>query len=137
MDIHDFVTVMDYRDFALGPNGMVEHATNELDYAMAMGKPVTIGVETGPIDPEDPNSVTFMQEGPEVLEQELALAETEFKNDWPYPDVFSEFAIHDFLNYQRLLGDGPDGIPEPSSLLMLVGGGVWLVRSCGARRRPR
>ena len=127
LDIHDYITIMDYRDFALGTDGIVFHAEHELDYAEDIGKPVVIGVETGPSTPE---KVTFLQEGPQWLEEQLALAEDEFNARWPnlanQPIVFDGFAIHDYLGYQRLIGSGPDVIPEPATLSLLAVGLSWL-----------
>jgi len=129
LDIYDTITVMDYRDFALGTDGIVFHAENELDYAQSIGKPVVIGIETGPSTPE---KVTFLQEGPQWLEQQLALAQDEFNMRWPNlanePVVFDGFAIHDYLGYQRLLGSGPDvvPVPEPGTLSLLAMGLSWI-----------
>ncbi|MBI4335084.1 MAG: hypothetical protein HY589_00335, partial [Candidatus Omnitrophica bacterium] len=46
IDISDNIGVMDYRNFAEGPDGMIRHALDELKYASKAGKKVYIGVET-------------------------------------------------------------------------------------------
>lgn len=117
-DIHDYVSILDYRDFVLGQDGIQFHAIDELNYAVTIGKKVVIAVETSPVLPP---KITFFEEGPRFLESELSLADGLFSAFWPAG--FDGFAIHDFLNYQRLLGVGPD-IPEPT------GFAVWVL-GCG------
>jgi len=47
VDICDNIGIMDYRNFAGGPDGIIAHGLNELEYAGgAKGKKVYIGVET-------------------------------------------------------------------------------------------
>lgn len=133
VDVYDYITIMDYRDFALehgqGPtlrrDGIVPNAQNELDYAASLGKPVVIGVETTLTEHD---RVSFYQEGADVMEQQLAIARAEFERLWP--DTFTGFAIHDITGYQRLIGQ-QIAVPEPFSAVILAGGCVWL------RRRSR
>lgn len=47
-DIYDHVVLMAYRDHAEGPDGILSHARDELDYGRKIGKRVFLGVETGP-----------------------------------------------------------------------------------------
>ncbi len=141
LDVHDYITIMDYRDFAqtredrgdgIAPgrtDGIVNLAVEELLYASMIGKPVYIGVETSPTSP---TYVSFLEEGPEIFERELAIALTEFQNNWP--DVFSGFVLHDFIWYQRLIAQGPfiTGVPEPTTAwVWLAGLAGWVVlRRC-------
>lgn len=46
LDRVDHVTLMDYRTVADGPDGVITHAKGELRYADAIGKRVSIGLET-------------------------------------------------------------------------------------------
>ncbi len=97
-DIYDTVTLMDYRDFALGFDSIDFHAQPWLDYGDLIGKPVEIGVETGSPG-GDPEKVTFFEEGIAFMEIELALAETQFL---PRPS-FDGFAIHHLASFETLL----------------------------------
>ncbi|MCX5715586.1 MAG: PDZ domain-containing protein [Candidatus Omnitrophica bacterium] len=46
INICDYIGIMDYRNFASGPDGMIQHAMDEIKYADTAGKKVFIGVET-------------------------------------------------------------------------------------------
>ncbi len=46
IDKVDNLAIMDYRTFAYGPDGVVAHGLDELEYASAKGKDVFIGLET-------------------------------------------------------------------------------------------
>ena len=94
-DIVDRITIMDYRDFAQGDDGIIYHAQNEISYAEGISKDVTIGVETNDVEPE---KVTFFEEGENVMESELALVEQQYQTSI----AFSGFAIHDFAGYRAL-----------------------------------
>ena len=94
-DIADRVVIMDYRDFAEGNDGIIDHAQDEMDYAQSIAKEVVIGVETNDVEPE---KVTFFEEGETVMENELALVEQHFQTN----SAFRGFAIHDYLGYRVL-----------------------------------
>ena len=94
-DVVDRITIMDYRDFAHGDDGIVHHALNEIGYAEVISKGVTIGVETNDVEPE---KVTFFEEGETVMESELALVAQQYQTS----PAFNGFAIHDFLGYVAL-----------------------------------
>ncbi|KGP92995.1 fibronectin [Pontibacillus chungwhensis BH030062] len=73
-DILDYISIMDYRDFAEGSNGIIERALDEIEYAVTINKPnsVVIGVETKDIaDGGDPELISFREEGRTYMEQEL------------------------------------------------------------------
>lgn len=138
IDVYDYLTILDYRDFALTrgdrdgddlgagrDDGIVRLVIEELEYAETVGKPIVLGVETIPL-PSDIPHVSFFEDGPDVLEDEIALALNEFQ--LLGLTAFSGFALHDFIWYQRLINDGPfiTGIPEPSSGLLLFAGTVLL-----------
>ncbi|MFH1779082.1 MAG: hypothetical protein ABH847_03510 [Candidatus Omnitrophota bacterium] len=46
IDIVDNVGIMDYRNFAEGPDGIIGHGIDEIKYASKVGKKVYVGVET-------------------------------------------------------------------------------------------
>lgn len=94
-DIADRVVLMDYRDFAEGTDGIIDHAQDEMDYAQSITKKVVIGVETNDVEPE---KVTFFEEGEAVMESELALVEQHYQTS----SAFHGFAIHDYSGYRTL-----------------------------------
>jgi len=91
-DIVDRVVIMDYRDFAQGDDGIIQHAQNEMTYAQTIIKEVTIGVETNDIEPE---KVTFFEEGEAIMESELTIVEQNFQTN----PAFQGCAIHDYSGY--------------------------------------
>lgn len=52
MDRVDNVAVMAYRTRVYGPDGVIAHAIDEVEYAESTGKAVFIGLETGPLPNE-------------------------------------------------------------------------------------
>ena len=94
-DVHDYVALMDYRDFAEGPDGIVFHGTSELDYARSIERSVVIGVETLRSSPE---KVTFYQEGLAAMETELARV----ARIWGGRQEFGGFAIHHYRSFRAL-----------------------------------
>jgi hypothetical protein len=90
--IVDAVALMDYRDTALGPNGIIAHAQGEL----ATG-PCIVGVETDNLGPAL-DGVTFWEEGQAYMEHELAIV---FAADGAMPN-FRGFAIHHYASYNQL-----------------------------------
>lgn len=95
-DIYDYVAIMDYRNFAQGPDGIIAHATDELAYADRTGRSVVIGVETLLTEPR---KVTFHGMGYATMEEQLKIAETEFST---HPS-FSGFAIHHMGSYRIMV----------------------------------
>ena len=107
LDVFDYGTLLDYRDFAIGLDGMVFHATTELDYAQSIGKPLVLGVETQAN--VGPDKVTFHEEGAVYMEQQLDLVEAAFAAN----PSFQGFAIHHYGSYLEL-----DGVRLPEKLAM-------------------
>lgn len=91
----DTVVLMDYRDKAEGRDGIIRHATNEVEWAAANGRRVIIGVETGD---SEPSKITFLQEGKAALEEELAKTERAFAAN----PGFAGFAIHHLETWMKL-----------------------------------
>ena len=52
MDRVDNIAVMAYRTRIYGPDGVIAHAIDEIEYAEATGKGVFVGLETGPLPNE-------------------------------------------------------------------------------------
>ncbi|MEW6329873.1 MAG: hypothetical protein AB1560_00275 [Pseudomonadota bacterium] len=100
-DVYDYVAIMDYRNFARGRDSIIAHAKDELEYADRMGKTVVIGVET--IQTE-PRKVTFYGMGLAAMEEQLAIAESEFAS---HPS-FAGFVIHHLRTYRAM----PDRAPQ-------------------------
>ncbi len=95
-DSVDRVVLMDYRDTADGPDGIVAQAANEIAYGATIGKPVVLGVET--LCNLDPPKVTFCEEGAAVLEAELAKTIAVLSES----AGFAGLAVHDYKAYAAL-----------------------------------
>ena len=96
-DLADSVTLMAYRDCAVGPDCIIEHVANELAYAESVSKTIVIGVETN--CGQDPEKITFCEEGEEVMEQELGLTEAFYRSS----PAFDGFAIHYYRSYRDMV----------------------------------
>jgi hypothetical protein len=88
---------MDYRDRALGGDGIVSHAMDELTYADKAGKQVLIGVETLP---NAIKKVSFEHLKEADLERELGLTAKTVGGMKP----FGGFVIHHYGQYRKWLG---------------------------------
>lgn len=96
-DQYDYVALMDYRDRALGGDGIVSHAMDELTYAEKIGKPVLIGVETLP---NAIRKVSFEHLKEADMERELRLTAKTVGAMKP----FGGFVIHHYGQYRKWLG---------------------------------
>lgn len=99
-DIYDYVAIMDYRNFAQGSDGIIAHATDELEYADRTGKTVVIGVETLQTEP---SKVTFYGISYDAMNEQLVIAETKFSS---HPS-FSGFSIHHYGSYRIMTDSKP------------------------------
>jgi hypothetical protein len=95
-DIYDYVALMDYRNFAEGPDGIVSLAQEELYYADCIEKKVMIGVETLETTPA---KVTFFGKGKKYFETQLALVESAMTRH----RSFGGFVIHHLKSYRVLV----------------------------------
>lgn len=91
----DGVAVMAYRDFALGTDGIVEHASVEVGMASRLGKTAVVGIETGAASLD---KVTFAEEGSAAMEAELTLVAQEFAAQ----SGFGGVAIHHYGSWATL-----------------------------------
>lgn len=96
-DVYDYVALMDYRDHALGPDGIVSHGADEIAYGKAIGRPVWLGIETLP---NELKKVSFEHLREADLERELGLAQRSFEDN----PAFGGFVIHHYSQYRRWLG---------------------------------
>lgn len=96
-DIYDHVVLMDYRDHAQGPDGILSHAQDELDYGRRIGKPVLLGVETSP---NEIPKLTFNDNTPAQMAFELGLVRQALSAE----PAFGGFVLHHYGSYRRWLG---------------------------------
>ena len=107
-DLYDYVAIMDYRNRAEGPDGIIAHAREEIAYGSAHRKPVILGLETSAAEPA---KVTFRHLGAEALEREMALTERAFARE----SAFSGFAIHHLQTWMDLIEKtSPPSHPTPT-----------------------
>ncbi|WP_313707018.1 hypothetical protein [Massilia sp.] len=99
-DIYDYVALMDYRDRALGGDGIVSHAMDELRYAERIERRVLIGVETLP---NAIKKVSFHHLKEADLERELGVTAQSVGAMQP----FGGFVIHHYGSYRKWLGLAP------------------------------
>ncbi|MCV4231330.1 copper amine oxidase N-terminal domain-containing protein [Virgibacillus sp. LDC1] len=92
----DCLVIMNYRNHALGSNGIVENAQAMLREASTLKKKVVVAVETL-ISKEGPR-VSFYSMSSEVMEKELQSAH----NQLAHYASYAGFAIHDFKSWQDM-----------------------------------
>ena len=95
-DIYDHVVLMDYRDHAHGPDGILSHAQDELAYGRRIGKPVWLGIETSP---GEIRKLSFDHLRPIQMEHELGLVRQALAAE----PAFGGFVIHHYGSYRRWL----------------------------------
>lgn len=95
-DLYDYVAVMDYRNRAEGPDGIIAHAREEIAYGAAQGKVVLLGLETGEAQPP---KVTFRNRGAAALTREMTTTEQAFAKT----RAFGGFAIHHLRTWLELI----------------------------------
>ncbi|QOR67004.1 amidase [Cytobacillus suaedae] len=90
------VTIMAYRDQALGQNGINELVQNEMNEARKYNTQVTIAVETTPSS--EATYVTFYEEGLEHMEQQLRIVRDQYADY----SSFSGFAVHSIAGWMNM-----------------------------------
>lgn len=95
VDRADGIVVLAYRDFAAGPDGIIEHTRTEMELAAEADKPVIVGVETAPAGLD---KITFAEEGTDEMEAQLALVIAEYQS----VSAFDGVAIHHYGTYLTL-----------------------------------
>jgi hypothetical protein len=94
--LFETVALMDYRNFARGSDGIIAHATLEMDIAARLGRRVVIGLE---IAEGEPKKISFASLTPADLARELAATESAFQDS----SAFGGFAIHHFSAWKAWL----------------------------------
>jgi len=94
--LFDSVTLMDYRNVARGSDGIIAHATLEMDIAAHLGRPVVIGLETGA---GELAKVSFDTLSPRDLAAAMAQTEAAFRGN----PAFAGFAIHHYRSWKDWL----------------------------------
>ena len=90
------VTIMAYRDFAAGSNGINQLAETELNMARQYNVKATIAVETENIG--DPTYVTFFEEGNAYMYNELSLVRQYYSKN----RAFSGIGIHHLGSWMNM-----------------------------------
>lgn len=94
----DSLVIMDYRNHALGKNGIVENAHATLREASILNKQVIVAVETAKSSEGD--RVSFYSKSVEFMEQELQTAHQELSRYAGYAGM----AIHDYKSWAAMVG---------------------------------
>ncbi|MBN3525074.1 copper amine oxidase N-terminal domain-containing protein [Paenibacillus apiarius] len=92
----DCLVIMDYRNFALGKNGIVENANAMMREASTLNKEVIVAVETAKNLESDRTS--FYSKRIEAMEKELQAAHQKLSRYSSY----AGFAIHDFKSWEAM-----------------------------------
>lgn len=91
----DHVTLMAYRDFAEGSNGIIDIVEHEIKDADALGKAVVIGVETKKMGKEE--RISFHDEGMAAMTDQLELLHQKMRKH----SSFAGVAIHDYVSWRN------------------------------------
>lgn len=95
IDQTDLVTIMAYRNFALGKNGIIDLVKTEIDYASESGKKIVIAVETEPS--HEGSHISFSDIT--TLEQEVEKVMDHYKQSSSFRGV----AIHHYNSWKQLI----------------------------------
>ncbi len=98
LDIVDNIGIMDYRNFAYGPDGTIAHGKDEIEYATEVGKKVYVGLETIEIEPQ---KITFYGKSEEYLNKVINQTIDYFKEY----SGFEGMAIHYYRTYKELCNE--------------------------------
>ena len=96
----DAVTVMAYRDHALGENGILDISRDWMRRTTQAHVALTLGAETHPLP--DCAHCTFAEEGAAVLDREQAVIARQLRNR----PSFAGVAVHDWAGWRALERDG-------------------------------
>jgi len=95
----DSLVIMDYRNHALGKNGIVENAQAMLREAATLGKQVIIAVETA--KSSEGERTSFYAKNVDFMEQELQVAHQKLSRYASYGGM----AIHDYKSWSAMSGN--------------------------------
>lgn len=96
VDAVDRTTAMTYRDYAQGPDSIISHGNDPVNYAATIGKRSYIGVET--TCNLQPQKITFCEEGNAEMEAALASVVANYRAN----SGFGGIAVHDYRAYLTL-----------------------------------
>jgi len=91
----DRVVLMNYRNFAIGENGIVDLALPMIREGTRAGKPVLVGLETGPTD--EGEHVTFFGKGTSSLLRQMQWSHIFLR----WHNGYGGFSIHDYENWKE------------------------------------
>ncbi|KGP74702.1 hypothetical protein [Pontibacillus yanchengensis] len=94
----DAVTILAYRNFVEGQNGIIPLIEHELEYAHNMNKKVEVGVETKDMTPD---YLTFFELGQNQMNNVFGKVATHYSNVFS----FNGFAVHEFNSWQEIKSD--------------------------------
>lgn len=97
LDRFDRVVLMDYRNFAIGNNGIVANALPMVKEGTRRGKPVIIGLETAPTN--EGEHTTFYGEGTSSLHRQMRLSHLILR----WHAGYQGFSIHDYKSWKEAL----------------------------------
>ena len=93
----DGVTIMAYRNFIKGQNGILALTLDEIKYANKAGKKVQIALETTKPDSEPPY-LSFFEKGQKELQKTI----NSLHNSYKEHKSFNGFAIHSYESWSKL-----------------------------------
>ncbi|WP_226671438.1 amidase [Metabacillus litoralis] len=96
INLTDEVTIMAYRDKAVGPNGIIELVKYEMNTANTLNKKVNIAVET--MNLGNDGFLTFYEEGQAAMNTQLELVQ----NSYGSYSNFNGFAVHHVGSWMEL-----------------------------------
>ncbi|MFC5405372.1 hypothetical protein [Cohnella soli] len=91
----DRVVLMDYRNFAIGGNGIIANALPMIKEGTQAGKPVLIGLEMVPSD--EGEHISFYKKGESSLHRQMQLSHIVMR----WYAGYEGFAIHDYKNWEK------------------------------------
>ena len=94
----DCLVIMDYRNHALGKNGIVDNAYAILREAASLNKQVIVAVETA--KSSEGERVSFYSKSVDFMEQELLTAHRELSRYASYAGM----AVHDYKSWSAMIG---------------------------------
>ncbi|UVI32836.1 hypothetical protein [Paenibacillus spongiae] len=91
----DRVVIMDYRNFAIGKNGIIDNALPMIREGTKAGKPVIIGLETAPTN--EGEHTTFFGQGTSSLHRQMRLTHIFMR----WYSGYQGFSIHDYKSWKE------------------------------------
>ncbi|TVY03106.1 hypothetical protein [Cohnella terricola] len=96
----DCVVLMNYRNFAVGENGIIDNALPMIREGTRAGKPVIVGLETGPV--KEGEHVTFKGKSISSLHRQMRLSHLSLRGHAGYRG----FSIHDYKSWKEAAESG-------------------------------